>query len=148
MCNQSLTGKYGWQSDDFGRDVSRMRSRGTSTCELETTCGACGTVGMNPTARWARDRSPDLQARHADDRQERRDDPEPDDDLHFVLAAEQEMIVQWAARQKSRAGPAEPGDLSDHRQRFQNEDPANDNQNCFLPGDERRQSHKASERER
>src|SRR4051794_5931175 len=92
--------------------------------------------------------SPQLQGRKAGQRQHHRNDPEPDHDLRLGPALLFEMVMQWRHAEDALAGELERGDLHDHRDSLQHEQPTNHREHDLVLHRDRDRAEHAAERQR
>src|SRR5688500_3643138 len=89
-----------------------------------------------------------LQGRQTHQREQNRQDPEPHDDLGLRPAGEREMVVQRRHAEDPPAGELERGDLDDHRQRLEHEQPAHQDEQQLLLGQHRHRADGAADGQR
>src|SRR5438270_903815 len=83
-------------------------------------------------SRVRRQSSPKFQRRQTEQREDDPDDHKPRDHLRFAPPHELEVVVQRRHLEHALSGQLERGDLDDHRQRFEDEDAADDAQQQLL----------------
>src|SRR5882672_85421 len=90
-------------------------------------------------------RLPQLQGREADQSEDERDDPEPDDHLRLRPAGQLEMMVQGRHPKDPPAARLERRDLEDHRHRLHDEQAADEDQQDLLLDEHGHGPHGAAE---
>src|SRR6266550_6814343 len=92
--------------------------------------------------------SPQFQRRQAEQRKDDGQDHEPRNHLRLAPSDQLEMVMDGRHLEDALAGELEGGDLDDHRQRFDDEDAADDRQEQLLLDQDRDRAECAAERQR
>src|SRR5579885_635832 len=119
-------------------------------------CAAASPVRASPSTATSRPsyavtgtiRSPQLQGSEARDREDRGDDPEPDDDGGLLPALLLEMMVQRRHAEDALARELVARNLHDHGHGLQHEEAANDRQHDLVLGDDGDHAKRSADRER
>ena len=90
--------------------------------------GLLSATTANEVPRWLMN----LQAGNSDNGQQGGANPETHDDLEFMIAFEDEMVVQRTASNQPFPGHLEPRHLANHAKRLDDEDAANHDEQQFL----------------